>query len=341
MDLRPSDEQQQLVAAFAALYGNLSTSLQVSAAEPEGYVPGLWQALRETGALDMAAPEARGGWGASLLDLALVAEQHGRAVAPAPLIEAQIAVRLLSTMSGAGADEALGAALSGQRMVTLALHPAHHGRATLVPAGAIADQAIVVVGERLMLVPLGAYATAVENQGCMPLADISIADTAIELASGREAIERHAYAVNEWRVLTASALAGIAQRALEIGVDYTKERKAFGVPIGSFQGVAHKLADRATEVDGAILLTRQAAWSAEEDPERFIELASMAFGFAAETARDTTYHALHFHGGYGFMLEYAIQLYFRRARAWAAILEGPRVSYRRVGQVRFAPVGAQ
>lgn len=56
----------------------------------------------------------------------------------------------------------------------------------------------------------------------------------------------------------------------------------------------------------------------------------MALGFAAETARDASYDALHFHGGYGFMQEYAIQLYFRRARSWAAVLEAPSTSYRRV-----------
>jgi alkylation response protein AidB-like acyl-CoA dehydrogenase len=57
----------------------------------------------------------------------------------------------------------------------------------------------------------------------------------------------------------------------------------------------------------------------------------MAFAFAAETARDTSYFALHFHGGYGFMLEYDIQLYFRRARAWAGVLAEPRAVYRTVG----------
>ena len=66
----------------------------------------------------------------------------------------------------------------------------------------------------------------------------------------------------------------------------------------------------------------------------------MAFAFAAETARDTTYHALHFHGGYGFMLEYDIQLYFRRARAWAGVLSEPRVAYRRVADARYATAGS-
>jgi alkylation response protein AidB-like acyl-CoA dehydrogenase len=112
------------------------------------------------------------------------------------------------------------------------------------------------------------------------------------------------------------------------------------VPIGSFQGVAHRLADRACEVDGAELLAREAAWAVAEEPGRAAELAAMAFGFAAETARDTTYHALHFHGGYGFMLEYDIQLYFRRARAWAAVLSEPRGAYRRVADVRYATAGS-
>jgi alkylation response protein AidB-like acyl-CoA dehydrogenase len=65
----------------------------------------------------------------------------------------------------------------------------------------------------------------------------------------------------------------------------------------------------------------------------------MAFGFATETARDTTYFALHFHGGYGFMLEYDIQLYFRRARGWPLVLAEPRDAYRRVTDARRAQVG--
>jgi alkylation response protein AidB-like acyl-CoA dehydrogenase len=65
----------------------------------------------------------------------------------------------------------------------------------------------------------------------------------------------------------------------------------------------------------------------------------MAIGFAADVARDTTYYALHFHGGYGFMLEYDAQLYFCRARAWAGVLGEPRDAYRRVGDLRLATAG--
>jgi alkylation response protein AidB-like acyl-CoA dehydrogenase len=338
MDLRPSQEQQQLIDAFASLYKDVASPARVREAEPVGFSPELWTRLRETGALEMAVPEDCGGWGASLLDLALVAEQHGRAVAPAPLVETQVAARLLARF-GAGED-ALRAALAGDRIVTLAVRPARAGTATLVPGGAIAQQAVVLDGDRLLLVDVPADGRHVENSGCLPLADLPVAADATELAAGADALDAYDRALDEWRVLTAAALSGIASRALEIGVAYVKEREAFGQPIGGFQGVAHRLADRATEVDGAELLAREAAWAAAEEPDRAAELAAMAFGFAAETARDTTYHALHFHGGYGFMLEYDIQLYFRRARAWAAVLAEPRASYRRVADVRYATAGS-
>ena len=78
----------------------------------------------------------------------------------------------------------------------------------------------------------------------------------------------HESAVDDWRMLTANVLVGVAARALEIGVSYVKERQAFGAAIGSFQGVAHRLADCATAVDGARLLAYKAAWARDEDEPR-------------------------------------------------------------------------
>ena len=76
--------------------------------------PGLWRELLGTGVLTMAVPEAAGGWGASLVDLALVAEQLGRAIAPAPVVEAQVAARLLAAVgTGAGARRARARARRG------------------------------------------------------------------------------------------------------------------------------------------------------------------------------------------------------------------------------------
>ena len=337
MDLRLTPEQDQLVDAFAGLYSKHSTPEQVRSAEALGFDPELWKRLADLGAVPMAVGEADGGWGASFLELALVAEQQGRFVAAAPIIEAQVAARLLARLGRTGAGP-LADALSGGRLITFAPRVARGDRADLVPAGSIADAAVVLADDRLLLVPLDDARTVVENLASMPLADVALAPSSTVLAEGDLARSAHDRAVDEWMALTGAALVGIAARALEIGVEYVKERKAWGVPIGTFQGISHRLADSASAVDGARLLAYEAAWAVEDQPERAAELAAMSFAFAYETARDATYRSLHFHGGYGFMMEYDIQLYYRRARGWANVHEDPEAAYRRVADRRYGPV---
>lgn len=335
MDLELTTEQRQLVESFSALYGTHAAPEQVRAAEPLGFDNGLWGQVLDVGVIAMAVAEESGGWGASPLDLALIAEQQGRFVAPVPVIEAQVAARLLARLDGPRSASALDAALHGERLVTVAVHPARDGRAGLVPAGAVADDAIVLAGDQLLLVPLVHARSPVENLGSMPVADVVLVDDAEVLASGPEVLVAFDAALDDFLHLTAAALVGIGARALEIGIAYVKERIAWGVPIGSFQAIAHPLADSATALDGARLLAYEAAWAASDQPERHSELAAMAFAFAYESARDATYRSLHFHGGYGFMMEYDIQLYYRRARAWANIYSEPRKVYRRVADKRY------
>jgi alkylation response protein AidB-like acyl-CoA dehydrogenase len=329
MDLRLSDEQEQLVGAFDALYTKHAAPEQVRDAEPGGFDAALWERLRELGAVAMAVGEAHGGWGASPLDLALVAEQHGRAVAPAPLIEGQVAARLLARVGSGHLEQAL----SGNRLVTLALHPSRAGEARAVPAAAVADDVLVWTGDELVLVPLDSARVGFDNLGSMPLADVVLA-TGEVLAGGEDGHAAFEAAIDDWLRLTAAALVGLGARSLEIGVDYVKERKAFGVPIGSFQAIAHRLADSATALDGARLLTYEAAWAADDDGARAPELAALAFAFASETARDASYRSLHFHGGYGFMMEHDIQLLWRRARAWSMVWGEPAAAYRRATDAR-------
>jgi alkylation response protein AidB-like acyl-CoA dehydrogenase len=335
VDLSLTPEQEQLVEAFAGLYAKQATPEQVREAEPLGFDAALWDRVHEMGAVAMAVDEAVGGWGASPLDLALIAEQQGRAVAPVPIIEAQVGARLLARVGSVGSIAALDTMLSGERLVTVALHPARDGRAGLVPAAAVADDAIVLDGERLLLVPLEGSRVPVENLGSMPVADVDGFSDAVELLAGPAATSALDAAIDDFLFLTAAALVGIGARALEIGVDYVTERKAWGVPIGSFQAVAHHLADSATAIDGARLLAYEAAWGMADEPRRSAELAAMAFAFAYESARDATYRSVHYHGGYGFMMEYDVQLYYRRARAWANVYGDPRTVYRRVADKRY------
>jgi alkylation response protein AidB-like acyl-CoA dehydrogenase len=195
---------------------------------------------------------------------------------------------------------------------------------------------VVRTGDRLVVVATaGQEVRPVANLGSQPLADLVVDDTAIEIASGRAAADLHAVAVDEWLALTASALVGIGARALDLATAYAVERRAWGVPIGTFQAVSHPLADSATALDGARLLARKAAWAADVDDGRRAELAAMAFGFAAETARDATYRSLHVHGGYGFMLEQDVQLLYRRARGWARVWGDTRRAYRRAATHRY------
>ena len=122
-------------------------------------------------------------------------------------------------------------------------------------------------------------------------------------------------AVAEWKALLAAWLVGAGRRALRLGVDYAGEREAFGVKVGSFQAIAHRLADVVTDLDAARLLAWEAAWAFDGRATDAPAYASMALIQAAEASGAATRESLHVFGGYGFMLEYDIQLYFRRVKA--------------------------
>ncbi len=334
MDLSLTGEQRLLVDSFTALLARESTSERVRAAEPSGFDLKLWKALLETGAVQMAVDEAAGGWGASELELALIAEQLGRALASAPVVEAQVASRLLAMVGEPGAS-LLGAVLAGDQLVTFAPRAARGGQLGMVPAGAVADHVIALADGRLLAVPIASDRTAVANLGSMPLADITIGTDSVVLAEDRQARDLFCGALDLWLALTAVALAGAAKKAVEIGVDYAKTRNAFGTVIGTFQAVSHPLADSATAADGARLLGLKAACAFTDEPDRARELAAMAFAFGYETARDATQRSLHIHGGYGFGMEGDIQLYFRRVRGWAMVFGEPAVALERVADARY------
>lgn len=291
----------------------------------------LWQALLATGAVEMAGDTDSG---ASELDLALIAEQSGRALASAPIIEAQAAARLLAGCGDPGA-ELLRSVLAGEKLVSFAPRAAHGDVLGLVPAGAVADAVVALVGERLVAVSLGGDRRLVQNLGSLPLADVTVGDDATVLAEGDRAQTLFSGALDLWLTLTASALAGVAKKAVELGVEYAKQRHAFGAPIGSFQAVSHPLADSATAADGALLLAFEAACAFVDEPQRVKELAAMAFAFAYETARDATQRSLHIHGGYGFGMEGDVQLYYRRARGWAMVFGESLVALDRVAEARY------
>ena len=343
MNLDLTEEQAELVQSFKRFFEKECPTSRVRAAEPLGFDRDLWDLTRGQGVLEMSVPKPAGGWGASLLDLSLIAEQHGRSLTPTPIIETQTTARALANLPVAAAQTALSAMLSTDRLVTLALRDERQDGAglSLVPCGAIAHEVLFLRGDALLIVEVSAVNRKVRpNVGGLPLADIATGG-ARTLLTGAEARTVFRRARDEWMVLTAAALVGLASRALELGCAYAVDRHQFGVPIATFQAISHHLADNAAAIDGARLLAYEAAWSPEEvgDPDNMSRaLPAMALSFAAEVARESSTWSLHVHGGYGFMREYDVQLYFRRAKGWVNVLSDPRLLLHEVADRLYGPV---
>ncbi|MBW8825235.1 MAG: acyl-CoA dehydrogenase family protein [Acidobacteria bacterium] len=317
MELTLTSDQEALVDAFAGFLAKESPPQAVRAAEPLGFDARLWSKAVEMGVATMALPDG----GAALLDLALLAELVGRHLAPIPFVEAAVAGRVLGEQ---------------RQLATIALRPAVDGVARLVPAAAVATAVIALDGNELVVVE-GRPLPLAANMASAPLADCDLhAGERTVLATGAEAVARHARALDEWRALAASVLYGIAASALDIAVAYAKQREQFGKPIGAFQSIAHRLADDATAVQGLQLLSRKAAWALDDDPTEGGRLAAMAYLWGGEVANKVAGDSLHYHGGYGFMLEYDIQLHFRRAKLWSVAMGDPRAAYTRLGYQLFS-----
>jgi alkylation response protein AidB-like acyl-CoA dehydrogenase len=338
VDLRLTEEQFSVRETFAALFRAESPPGRVRTAELTGLDQRLWRLYAGTGALGIGVPPELGGGGGGLLELALVAEEAGRRLAPIPVTESAAAARLLARL---GAETLLEPVLSGARIMTLATG-AGPLEQQMLPAGALAHAALALRNDSLRYVPrpAGLDFAPPANVGAAPLAQWEDAAGGLPLADGAPARAMFAAALDEIRVLGAAALTGLAAEAIAIGARYATTREAFGVPIGAYQAVAHPFADAVTAADGARLLTWKACWALDARRDDGPQLAAMAFAFAAETAYQAAAHSLHVHGGYGFTEEYDIQLYYRRAKAWAVSFADPRRELLAVADRRFGLVTA-
>jgi hypothetical protein len=191
------------------------------------------------------------------------------------------------------------------------------GDRRLVPAGAVAEAVLARRGPDVVLMT-GDPSPLATNLACAPLGwwDVT-GGTVIGAVADFVPIER------EWQVLTAAALVGLGQTAVDMGVRYANERSAFGTTIGAFQAIAHPLVDAASAVQGARRLTWRAAWYADNEPESVGALAVGALLSAAAAAEKAGAVAIHTQGGFGLTLESDVQLYYRRAKGWA-MLAGDR-----------------
>lgn len=335
MNLSLTDTQKLLTEAVSRLLEQESSPARVRAAEPLGFDPALWKELVSIGLPVMRCAEDLGGGGLSLFDAVLVAELAGRFLASAPLIESIVASRLLAQTDSSIARDWLAKVGSGSAIVSLALKDVRCEAQQLVPGGAVADGVLCLDAEALVLCTTSGPKTGVPNLGSLPLARWNLAQTEPSvqrtvLASGAPVRAMYLAAVEEWKLLNAAALSAVARQALDMAAAYARERTAFDRLIGSYQGLAHPLADAVTEVDGARLLVWNAASAIAKGSELAAADVSMACWWVAQATTKAVTRALHAFGGYGVTLEYDIQLYFRRGRALSLLNGDPRDELGRV-----------
>ena len=331
-DFSISEDQQMIIDVFRSFYQKEVPTTRVRDAEPHGFDHDLWSRLVDLGATTMALDPAFGGDGASLLDVVLVAEEHGAALAPAPLVEHVVATRLLASIGGP-AERLARDASSAASIATVALTPVAGGRAQLVPAGAVATHVVVLDGTRLVLVTPSERLDHVANLGSTPLGRLESSASRQLLLEGQAATHAHARALLEWKLLTAAALVGLTQRALDIAVESVKTRSTMGVPLGSLQGVAFPLADVAIGLAGARNLVRKAAWYADHEPQRDPALILAAWVYTVQVASRGVETAQHMQGGLGFTVEADASLYFMRAKGWSALAGDPMYDALAVGDL--------
>jgi alkylation response protein AidB-like acyl-CoA dehydrogenase len=126
------------------------------------------------------------------------------------------------------------------------------------------------------------------------------------------------------QVALAAELVGVAQGALDMAVDYAKERKQFDRPIGAYQAVSHRLADMLWDTEEARSLTYYAAWCADAQPESLPLAASMAKARASDAATRVTHDAIQTFGGIGFTWEHDVHFFLKRARVGATLMGSAR-----------------
>jgi alkylation response protein AidB-like acyl-CoA dehydrogenase len=337
MNFDLTDDQAMVRDTFARFLDENSSMVRVRAAQATGFDPALWQGLAELGAFGIRVPEDAGGLGMGLFDAALIMEEAGRTLASGPLAEALVAARLLAQFGGDAASDPFSQVLTGERVVTIALHDIAERPAQWIAGGKIADAVIARKGDAIVLVSVPAQAR--RNEATLASTAIAELDlgtlTATELGSGADALATFAAGIEEWKIYSAAALAGLGREALRLGAAYACERKAFGQLIGTFQGISHPLADLLCEIDGAKFLTWRAIRQIFDGADDAATSISVALWFAADAAVRAAAQSLHTFGGYGLSTEYDIHLFVLRAKEWPLVLGDPQLLGEEAGRRRY------
>ncbi len=352
MDLDFSEEQEMLRQTVRGVCERHSpiAAVRTLEDEPVGYGKELWRQLGELGLLGLTLPERYGGSALTTVECAVLYEELCRALAPTPHFVSSVLAAGVIARAGNDAqkNEWLPKIASGAAILTPAwLEPDRGYGPVGVQTKAEADgngfkltgvkrhvHFASAAAQLLVLARTGKGEADVDVFLVQPDAPGVKLTQQMSLASDTQykvelknvsvpATARIGAAGSGWRtwnevmheaiVLVAAQAIGGAERALEMTVQYAKEREQFDKPIGAFQAISHYLADGATLISGGKTLVYEAAW-AHASGRPVNKLAPMAKLFACQTYRDVTAMCEQVYGGYGFTVDFHIQLYFRRAK---------------------------
>ena len=322
MNFGLNDDQQMLRDTFGRFLDAESSMTRVRAGlAKDGFDAALWTGLAELGTFAMRVPEDVGGLGLGTLDAALVMEEAGRTLALGPLAEAILAARLIAQTTGEGLD----AVVSGEQVATLALRDIATEPVQWLNGGDRADIVLARKGDDLVLVtPADTHRRSDETLAANGLAEVDLgsADQTV-LGTGAEALALFAGALEEWKLLTAAQLNGLAREAVRLAAAYACERHAFGVPIGTFQAMSHPLANFITEIEGGRAFIWKAIHMAAQGEAEAGAMIPLTLWWSARGASTASIQSLRTFGGYGLTTEYDIHLYNLRAKAAALVAGDP------------------
>jgi alkylation response protein AidB-like acyl-CoA dehydrogenase len=324
MNFDYSDDQQAIKStAREFLASRFKLEKVRELAEAGEYDDSLWTQIAELGWPGIFVEEGHGGQELGQVELTIVQE----ALAPTPFFSNAAAGLLIAH---AGSDEQrerwLPGIASGEERGTVGV--VTNGSAPLVPD---ADTASVIV-----LLENGG-ASVVEAGGAQSERADTIDSTRRFFrvdASGGDALDGDVgAALDRIEVALAAELVGVAQRAMEMAVEYAKDRKQFDRPIGAYQAVSHRCAQMLLEVESARAATLYASWVADHEPESLPLAASMAKAYASDAGWRVTASSLQVHGGIGFTWEHDLHFFLKRAKTDGHLFGTAREHRERVAEL--------
>ena len=339
MDFEFSEDQELLRATVRRFLTERAPIAHVREMleDERGTTEDVWSGLTALGAAGLLVPEAHGGAGMGMVDMAVVLEELGRAVHPGPFASTAVGAASLVALAGSEDDrtEFLPALASGDSTGTVALSSPGDthavvkngdwnitGANTHVPDAVAAEGVVVTAttteGE------LGAFVVARDAPGLVVTPTATVDGTrkfatvtfteapARRLGSG-DATDAVAETVDRLGIAAVVDGVGAASRSLELALEYAKERRQFDRPIGSFQAVQHLCADMLRAVELARAGAYYACWAADAaDPAERHRAATMAQAFAADELYTVGASLIQVHGGIGFTWEHDAHLYYKR-----------------------------